>query len=87
VRWLCLPTAKLAVRDKATNGLMAAGELAIVTLQRLLEKPPSEEAAQRAALVFKQLAEPVLNVSGSWKRSRCWNSFGPPRPWRCSPRD
>ncbi|MGA8761434.1 MAG: hypothetical protein WB562_00975, partial [Candidatus Sulfotelmatobacter sp.] len=37
------------------------GELAIFPLQRLLEKPSSEEAERRAHIVLKKLSEPVLS--------------------------
>jgi hypothetical protein len=40
--------------------LTDAGELAIVPLQRLLEKPPSLEAAKRAETILHKLAEPAL---------------------------
>ena len=47
---------KFAVREGAVAELVTAGELAILPLQRLLEKPPSPEAATRAELVLKKLA-------------------------------
>ena len=39
---------------------LGLGELAIVPLQRLLEKPPSLEAERRATLLLKTLRTPVL---------------------------
>ena len=35
---------KFATREKATNDLLAAGEPTIIPLERMVEKPPSEEA-------------------------------------------
>jgi len=55
-----LDSAKFATRDQAIKELMAVGELAIVPLQRLMEKPPSAEARERANLILKKLGEPVL---------------------------
>jgi hypothetical protein len=51
---------KFAIRDRATKELIGVGEMAIVPLQRLLEKRPSQEAVTRANLVLKKLSEPVL---------------------------
>jgi RNA polymerase sigma factor (sigma-70 family) len=51
---------KFTTREQATKELTTAGELAIVPLRRILEKPPSEEARERASLVLKKLGEPVL---------------------------
>src|SRR5262249_20445326 len=47
-------------REKATRELLSLGELAIVPLQRLLEKRSSAEAERRARAVLEKLAEPVL---------------------------
>jgi hypothetical protein len=55
-----LDAAKFAVRDKAAKELLTAGEMAIVPLQKTLEKPPSEEARYRAELLLKKIKEPVL---------------------------
>jgi RNA polymerase sigma factor (sigma-70 family) len=52
---------KFAVRDKAIKELEAAGEVAIIPLQRVLEKPPSAEARERAILLLKKIKEPSLN--------------------------
>ena len=48
------------VREKATKELIATGELAIVPLQKLLEKEPSREAERRAQMILKKVKEPVL---------------------------
>jgi RNA polymerase sigma factor (sigma-70 family) len=55
-----LGDANYATREKAAKGLAAAGESAIVPLQRLLEKPPSIEAAKRAEAILQKLPEPAL---------------------------
>jgi hypothetical protein len=55
-----LDSEKFATREKAAKDLLAAGELAMVPLQRLLEKPSSIEAAKRAEAVLKKLGEPQL---------------------------
>ena len=55
-----LDSDKYATRDLAIKELVAVGELAIVPLQHLLEKPPSAEARERAKLVLKKIAEPPL---------------------------
>jgi hypothetical protein len=54
-----LDAEKFATRDQAIKDLVAVGELAIVPLQRLLEKPPSAEARARANLLVKKLGEPA----------------------------
>jgi RNA polymerase sigma factor (sigma-70 family) len=55
-----LDSEKFATRDQAINALMATGELAIVPLQRVLDKPPSAEARERAKLLLKKIGEPNL---------------------------
>src|SRR5262249_10882262 len=55
-----LDSERFATREKATRELMSLGELAIVPLQRFLEKRSSAEAEQRAQIVLKKLSEPVL---------------------------
>src|SRR5262249_47546810 len=55
-----LDSERFVTREKATWELMSLGELAIVPLQRLLEKPSSAEAQRRAHTVLKKLSEPVL---------------------------
>jgi RNA polymerase sigma factor (sigma-70 family) len=57
-----LDSPKFATREKAAKELLAAGALAIVPLQRMLEKPPSIEAARRAEAVLKKLDEPLLTL-------------------------
>ena len=52
---------KFSTREHATKELLALGELAIVPLQRVLEKPPSQEARERASLLLKKVAEPLLS--------------------------
>jgi RNA polymerase sigma factor (sigma-70 family) len=52
-----LDAAKFATREGATKELLALGELAIVPLQRLIDKPPSAEARQRAVLLLEKLSE------------------------------
>ena len=52
-----LDSEKFAAREQAVKELVAAGELAIVFLQRFLEKGPSVEGKTRAELVLKKLAE------------------------------
>jgi RNA polymerase sigma factor (sigma-70 family) len=60
-KWVAeLDAESYATREKAAKELSAAGELAIVPLQRLLEKPPSIEAAKRAETILQKVAEPVL---------------------------
>jgi Anaphase-promoting complex subunit 4 WD40 domain/WD domain, G-beta repeat len=51
---------KFTIREQASKQLAATGDLAIVPLQRMLEKPPSEEARERAKLLLKKLSDPVL---------------------------
>jgi WD40 repeat protein len=51
---------KFTARDKASKELLAAGEMAIVPLRRLLERRPSTEALARANLLLKKLGEPAL---------------------------
>jgi hypothetical protein len=48
----------LGTRENATKEMLALGELAIVPLQRLLDKPPSAEARQRAVQLLEKLSEP-----------------------------
>jgi hypothetical protein len=55
-----LDAERFATREKATKDLLAAGEVAIVALQRLLEKGPSAEAANRATLILKKRSAPLL---------------------------
>ncbi len=55
-----LDSDRFATRENATRELMSLGELAIVPLQRFLEKPPSLEAERRAQAVLEKLKEPVL---------------------------
>jgi hypothetical protein len=55
-----LDSDRYETRVKATRELTGLGELAIVPLQRLLEKPSSAEAKRRAQIVLKKLSEPVL---------------------------
>jgi RNA polymerase sigma factor (sigma-70 family) len=57
-----LDSDKFTTREKAAKELLAAGPLAIVPLQRLLEKPPSIEAAKRAETLLKKLDEPALTL-------------------------
>jgi RNA polymerase sigma factor (sigma-70 family) len=52
-----LDAEKFATREQASKELLAIGELAIVPLQRVLEKPPSEETRARAATILKKLGE------------------------------
>jgi hypothetical protein len=54
-----LDSERFVTREKATRELMSLGELAVVPLQRFLEKPSSVEADRRAHLVLKQLSEPA----------------------------
>jgi WD40 repeat protein len=49
-----------AIRERAANELIAAGELVIVPLQRLVEAPPSAEVRERATLLLKKIWEPKL---------------------------
>jgi WD40 repeat protein len=59
-RWVAdLDSPKYPVRERATRELQAAGELAVVPLQRLLEKNPSGEARNRATLILKKVEQPV----------------------------
>jgi hypothetical protein len=51
---------KFASRERAIKELTGIGEPAIAALQRLLEKPPSAEARDRAKLVLKKLSLPVV---------------------------
>jgi RNA polymerase sigma factor (sigma-70 family) len=55
-----LDSAKFTTREKAAQELQAAGEVAIVLLQRCLEKSPSVEVQRRATLVLKKIGEPTL---------------------------
>src|SRR5262249_15165399 len=55
-----LDSERFVTRERATRELLRLGELAVVPLQRLLEKPSSVEAQRRAQNVLKKLAEPVL---------------------------
>jgi hypothetical protein len=55
-----LDSDRYVTREKATRELMSLGELAIVPLERLLEKPSSGEAERRARIVLKKVSEPVL---------------------------
>jgi hypothetical protein len=55
-----LDSAKFTTREKAAQELQAAGEVAIVLLQRCLEKRPSVEVERRATLVLKKIGEPAL---------------------------
>jgi RNA polymerase sigma factor (sigma-70 family) len=55
-----LDAERFATREKATKELLAAGEVGIVPLQRLLEKSPSAEAANRATLILKKRSAPLL---------------------------
>jgi Anaphase-promoting complex subunit 4 WD40 domain/WD domain, G-beta repeat len=55
-----LDSEKYTIRDQAGKDLLAIGELAIVPLQRLLEKPPSAEAKERARLLLKKIGVPTL---------------------------
>jgi RNA polymerase sigma factor (sigma-70 family) len=55
-----LDDASHPTREKAAKGLADAGEAAIVPLQRLVEKPPSLEAAKRAETILRKLGEPAL---------------------------
>jgi hypothetical protein len=48
---------KYAVREKANKELLAYGELVITPLQKLLAKPPSEEARARAEKILKKVKE------------------------------
>jgi hypothetical protein len=57
-----LDSEKFAIRERATKELLAAGELAIVPIQRWLEKQPSGEATRRARIILGKLAEPVLTT-------------------------
>ena len=54
-----LDSAKFTTREKAAKALEAAGEAAIVPLQRCLEKSPSVEVQRRATLLLKKIGEPV----------------------------
>jgi RNA polymerase sigma factor (sigma-70 family) len=55
-----LDSAKFTTRERAAKELEAAGELAVVPLQRCLEKKPSVEVERRANLILKKIGEPVL---------------------------
>jgi hypothetical protein len=57
-----LDSDRFVTRQKATRELLSLGELAIVPLQRLLEKPSSAEAKWRADTVLKKLSDPVLTL-------------------------
>jgi hypothetical protein len=52
-----LDAARFATRESATKELLALGELAMVPLERLVDRPPSAEARQRAVLLLDKLAE------------------------------
>jgi hypothetical protein len=56
-----LDSNRFATREKATRELINLGELAIVPLQRLLEKKSSSgEAQRRAQAILKKMSDPVL---------------------------
>jgi WD40 repeat protein len=55
-----LDSEKYAIREQAGKELMTVGELAIVPLQRLLEKPTSPEGRERANLLLKKFGVPSL---------------------------
>jgi hypothetical protein len=57
-----LASDQFATRERATRELMAAGELAIIPLQRHLEKGVSAEAEKRIDGVLKKLGQPVLTI-------------------------
>ena len=57
-----LDSDQFATRERATRELMAAGELAIVPLQRHLEKGLSAEVEKRINGVLKKLGQPVLTI-------------------------
>jgi hypothetical protein len=54
-----LDSPKYPLRERATRELLAVGEMAVVPLQRLLEKNPSGEAKNRATLILKKIEQPV----------------------------
>jgi dipeptidyl aminopeptidase/acylaminoacyl peptidase len=54
-----LDAGPFATRERATQALLAAGELAADPLERWLKEPPSLEAARRGKLVLGKLLEPV----------------------------
>jgi len=59
-RWAAeLGSEKYATRERATRDLLAAGELAVAPLQRLLAQRPNAEAAKRANVVLQKLSTPV----------------------------
>jgi RNA polymerase sigma factor (sigma-70 family) len=55
-----LDSPKFTTREQAAKKLEAAGELAVVPLQRCLEKKPTVEVERRANLILKKIGEPVL---------------------------
>jgi RNA polymerase sigma factor (sigma-70 family) len=52
-----LDATNFAAREAAVKELIEVGELAVLPLQQLLEKPPSPEAATRAELALKKLTK------------------------------
>jgi WD40 repeat protein len=59
-KWVAdLDSPKYPTRERATRELLGAGELAVVPIQKMLEKNPSGEAKNRAALVLKKIEQPV----------------------------
>jgi hypothetical protein len=54
-----LGSEKYPTRERATRDLLAAGELAVSPLQRLLANQPSPEAAKRAEAILRKISEPV----------------------------
>jgi hypothetical protein len=57
-----LASDKFATRERATRELMAVGELAIVPLQRQLEKGLPLEASKRIQVVLEKLGQPALTL-------------------------
>jgi RNA polymerase sigma factor (sigma-70 family) len=55
-----LDSAQFTIREQAMKKLLATGELAIVPLQRHLEKGLSVEASRRVQQVLDKLGQPVL---------------------------
>jgi WD40 repeat protein len=55
-----LDSDKFVIRERAIKELVAFGDLAFFPLQRLVQSPPSLEAATRASLLLKKLGEPKL---------------------------
>jgi hypothetical protein len=55
-----LDSENFATRNQAIAELGTVGEVAVVPLERFMEKPPSEEARERAKLLLKKLGEPAF---------------------------